>query len=530
MTTDTAPIAEPAADPRPVLAPDLVDRLMRHIVVEPGATRYEVRSPFDDALLASLPIASDDAVESAFAFARSAQRRWAERPAHQRAGVLLRFHDLVLDRQAEGLDLAQLETGKARRDAFEELADLALTARHYARVAPGLLAPRRRLGVFPVLTQVRELRHPRGAVGVISPWNYPLTLAVGDAIPALLAGNAVVLKPDHQVTLSALWAVDLLREAGIPEGVLTVVPGPGPQVGPAVVDRADYVMFTGSTRVGRQIAQRCAERLVGCSLELGGKNPMLVRADADIGRAVDIALRASFANAGQLCISIERLYLHERIADEFLAAFLPQVEALRMRAGVGWGADIGSLISAKQLATVNEHVQDATSRGARVLAGGRARPDVGPYYYEPTVLAEVTEEMLPCRNETFGPVVAVYRVRDDEDAIRRMNDSSYGLNAAIVTRDTRTGAALAARVQAGTVNVNEGYAAAWASTAAPMGGMKESGLGRRHGSEGLLKFTESQTVAVQRLLGIGPQLGRSDEQWAALLTRAVRIMKTLGVR
>ncbi len=507
----------------------MVRRLLRHAVVGPATRTYEVRCPSDDQPLAELPVSNEADVDSAFALARAAQRGWDRLSVRVRSRILLRFHDLVLERQAEGLDLAQLETGKARADAFEELVDLALTSRHYARVAPGLLAPRRRLGVYPLLTDVRVLRHAKGVVGVLSPWNYPLTLAVGDAIPALLAGNAVVLKPDHQTTLTALWAVDLLREAGVPDGVMSVVVGRGPDVGPWVVDRADYVMFTGSTAVGRGIARRCGERLVGCSLELGGKNALLVRADVDLGQAADAARRACFANSGQLCISTERMYLHERIADEFLARFLPRVRAMRLGATVGWGSDMGSLISAQQLDTVQRHVQDAVDKGARILVGGRARPDIGPYFYEPTVLEGVTEEMLACRNETFGPVVSVYRVGDDEEAVRLVNDSPYGLNASVLTRDTVAGRALAARIEAGTVNVNEGYAAAWGSTAAPMGGVKDSGLGRRHGREGLLKYTEPQTIATQRLIGIAPQLGRTDEQWARLLTGAVRAMKAVGL-
>ena len=235
MTTP-GPTGSLAADPPDAayaVDPALARRLLRHLVVGPGADRITTYGPFDGRPLVELPVSSPDDVASAFAVARRAQRRWAEIAPWGRADVLLRFHDLVLDRQAEGLDLAQAETGKSRLDAFEELIDLAVTARHYARVGPRLLRPRRRTGAFLALTQVHELHHPKGVVGIISPWNYPLTLAVGDAIPALLAGNAVVLKPDQQTTLTALWAVDLLREAGVPDGALSVVAGPGAEVGPS---------------------------------------------------------------------------------------------------------------------------------------------------------------------------------------------------------------------------------------------------------------------------------------------------------
>jgi succinate-semialdehyde dehydrogenase/glutarate-semialdehyde dehydrogenase len=227
----------------------------------------------------------------------------------ERARIILRFHDLVLARRTEALDLVQSETGKCRRDALEEVLDVALVARHYSRDAVRLLRPRARRGVFPGLVKVRELRQPIGVVGLIAPWNYPLTLVSGDAIPALLAGNSVVIKPDTKTSLTALWVLDLLIEAGLPESVVRIVLGDGPGVGGMLIDRADYVMFTGSTATGRLVAKRCGERLIDCSLELGGKNAMIVRADADIARSVEIAERACFANAGQLCVSIERIYV-----------------------------------------------------------------------------------------------------------------------------------------------------------------------------------------------------------------------------
>jgi succinate-semialdehyde dehydrogenase/glutarate-semialdehyde dehydrogenase len=222
--------------------------------------------------------------------------------------------------------------------------------------------------------------------------------------------------------------------------------------------------------------------------------------------------------------------VHESVVDEFLTAFLARVNSLRLKAGVGWGADMGSLVSQRQLDTVTEHVEDALAKGAELLAGGKARPDVGPFYFEPTVLRGVTPDMLACRTETFGPVVSVYTFSTDEQAIAMANDSEYGLNAAVLTRDTRAGKAMAVRIEAGTVNVNEAYGATWGSTGAPMGGMKASGLGRRHGVEGILKYTEPQTVSVQHLMGFGAAFGRTDEQWAALLTTAVKAMKTIGIR
>ncbi|MFM1917356.1 MAG: succinate-semialdehyde dehydrogenase, partial [Actinomycetota bacterium] len=447
-----------------------------------------------------------------------------------RAAVILRFHDLLLEHRHEVLDVVQRETGKARKDANEEVLDIALVARHYARDARRLLRNRRHLGAFPLIVGTEVVRHPKGVVGVISPWNYPLTLAVSDAIPALIAGNAIVIKPDAQTTLSALWLADLLSRAGLPEDLFQVVAGDGAVVGPMVVDRADFIMFTGSTRVGREVAARCAQRLIDFSMELGGKNAIIVRADVDVERAAAIAVRASFANAGQLCMSMERIYVHESIYDEFLAAFARRTEGLRMSAHVGWGSDIGSLISKKQLDRVTEHVDDAVARGADVVIGGKARPDVGPYFFAPTILTGVDESMTLCSVETFGPVVSVYPVSSDEEAVRRANDTEYGLNASVVSRDNRAAQAIARQLRAGTVNVNEGYAAAWASKRAPMGGMGASGLGRRHGDEGMLKYTEAQTIATQRVLGFGPQFGWSDERWGDTLASAMGLMKRLGFK
>ena len=441
---------------------------------------------------------------------------------------MLRFHDLCLSRQAEILDLIQIESGKARAQAFEEVIDTATCARYYGRTAASHLRPRRRSGAFPVLSQSVESLLPKGVVGVVSPWNYPFSLAITDLVPALLAGNAVVLRPDLQTTLTALKGVALLAEAGLPEGVLQVVVGSGATVGQAVVDQVDYVCYTGSTATGRQVAESAARRLVGVSLELGGKNTLYVRADADLDRAVRGAVRAAFASGGQLCMHTERLVLDASIADVFLEKFVPAVRSMRLGPELRWGRDMGSLLAQAQLDRTVEHVEDARSKGARVLAGGRTRPDLGPFFHEPTVLEGVLPGMACRDEETFGPVVSVYRVAGDDEAVALANDTAYGLNASIFTRDVRTGRALARRIRCGTVNINEGYAAAWGSMAAPMGGMKDSGLGRRHGADGIRKYCEPQNVTAQHLLGFEPVLGLSDERWAASLTTALGLMKKLG--
>lgn len=494
-----------------------------------GSTR-SVIEPFTGQTLYDLPLSTEADVESVFAQARIAQRAWAATPLRERSAIILRFHDLLMRGRHDVMDLVQRESGKARKDANEEVLDVCITARHYARDARRLLKARRHRGAIPVLVGVTERRAPMGVVGIIAPWNYPVALAAGDAIPALLAGNSVVLKPDVQTTLSALRMAALFDDAGLPSGVFTVVSGEGSEVGPMVIDRADFVMFTGSTTVGRQVAQRCGERLIGCSMELGGKNAMIIRADASLDKAVEIALRGSFSNTGQLCISMERIYVHRSLAEAFTVEFARRAEALIMHAGIGWGADVGSLISQRQLDRVAEHVDQAVAQGATLVCGGRRRPDIGPFFYEPTILRDVDETMTLCTTETFGPVVAIYPVDSDDEAIERANASEYGLNASVVTSDITVGKRMAARLRAGTVNVNEGYAATWASKRAPMGGMGASGLGRRHGDEGLLKYTEAQNVAVQRALGFGPQFGWTDERFGEALATSINLMKRLGLK
>ncbi|MET7936510.1 succinic semialdehyde dehydrogenase [Streptomyces sp. NPDC005322] len=511
-----------------VVTPELVARLARDVV---GSGTTVSHTPFTgEVLTAALPESTPEDVATAFAQAREAQRAWAATPVRSRAAVLLRFHDLVARRQSEVLDLIQLETGKTRLHAHEEIQGVLVAARHYGRKAHAYLRPKSHLGVVPTLTKVTELRQPRGVIGQIVPWNYPLELSVSDAIPAFVAGNAVVMKPDTETALTALWARELMLEAGMPAGVWQVVLGEGPVVGPAVVEHADYVSFTGSTRTGRGVAQAAAARLVGCSLELGGKNAMLVLSDADLDKAVDGAVRGCFASAGQLCISIERLYVHESIAEAFIERFVARTKAMRLGATLAYGAEMGSLVSQTQLDTVSRHVEEAVSKGATVLAGGRPRPDIGPYFYEPTILDNVESPMAVCAEETFGPVVSLYRFTGEDDAVERANATQYGLNASVWTKDGRRGRAIAARLRAGTVNVNESYAAAYASVGSPMGGMGDSGLGRRHGSEGILKFTEGQTVAHQRLLPLGPSFGMTDEKYAAFMTRSLRAMKALRLR
>jgi succinate-semialdehyde dehydrogenase/glutarate-semialdehyde dehydrogenase len=507
--------------------------LAARVTVVPGAERedLEIENPAVGERLGCVPRCTAEDVELAVQRARKAQASWAATGFAEREALLMRLHDLVLERQDEVLDVIQLESGKARRHAFEEILDVALVSRYYARSAQRLLRPQRRRGALPFLTATWEQHHPVGVVGVISPWNYPLTLSLSDAIPAIAAGNAVVMKVDSKTPFSGLIGLSLLSEAGLPPDVVQVVTGSGADLGPELIGRVDYIMFTGSTATGRQVAARAAERLIPSSMELGGKNAMLVLADASLPRAVEGTERAMFSNAGQLCISIERLYVHESIASEFVERLVARVRRMRLGAGLSYEFDMGSLISAEQLEAVRSHVDDAVARGARVLVGGRARPDLGPYFYEPTLLSDVRSDMSLFADETFGPVAAVSTFTDEDEAVERANSGCFGLNFSVWTRDVARGRRIAARLQAGTVNVNEGYVATWGSVDAPMGGVKDSGLGRRHGATGILKYTEAQTVSVQRLIGIAPPPLVGTRMWARLMTLGLKLISRVpGVR
>jgi succinate-semialdehyde dehydrogenase/glutarate-semialdehyde dehydrogenase len=507
------------------ITPEQLEALAARVTSTSGNEPMEIQQPFTGAPLGWVPRCGPDDVRAAIERAREAQAEWARTSFAERRRILLRYHDLVLDRQEELLDLLQVESGKARRHAFEEVLDVAITARYYANTAERHLKPRRRRGALPLLTQAWEYRHPVGVVGVIAPWNYPLTLSISDALAALAAGNGVVLKPDGQTPFIALRGVELLEEAGLPAGLMQVVTGSGSELGPHIIEGCDYMMFTGSTATGRTVAKQAGERLIGASMELGGKNAMIVLEDANLAAAAEGAERALFSNAGQLCISIERLYVHERVADDFTQRLVDRVGKMKLGTDLDYGPSMGTLASQQQLDTVEAHVEDAVRKGAEVLAGGKPRPDLGPYFYEPTLLAKVEDGMSLFRDETFGPVVAMSRFSSEEEVVQRANNSDFGLNFSLWTRDLSRGREIGSRLQAGTVNVNEGYIAAWASVDAPMGGMKASGLGRRHGAEGIRKYTEGQTVAIQRLMPIAPPPGMPHRLWAKVMTLSLRLLR-----
>ena len=487
-------------------------------------------APYDARPTAAVAAGTPDDVAAAAELARAAQPAWAELSVEARAAVVLRFHDLLVERQDEVMDLIQWEMGKARFHAWQEVLQVANLARHYARQGATYLADRKVRAAVPLATTAREVRVPKGVVGIISPWNYPFYLGVGDAIPALVAGNAVIGKADPQTPLTLLWTRALMAEAGLPEHVWQVVTGPGAAIGEAVVDNVDFISFTGSTATGRLVAERAARRLIGASLELGGKNPLIVRADADLEQAARGTALAAFANTGQMCIHIERVVVHNDVYDAFKEALLAQTSAQKLGRAFDFSCDVGSLASQAQLEKVSAHVADAVAKGATVLAGGTARPEIGPYFYSPTVLENVTEEMDLCLGETFGPVIALYRASDDEDALRIANQGTAGLSASIFSKDLAAADALARRVRAGSVNINDGAALAAGTIEAGMGGMADSGLGRRHGGEGIRKYTESQTIVASRIGPIGPPPASPLEKFVNMGNSQLKILRKLRMR
>lgn len=494
QTTATAHLA-------PNVTVSLLTRLIDRVDVPRERTGRPIVAPFTQTTFATVPDAEPEDVSAAASRARAAQPGWAGMPLSERLRVFSKFHDLLIDNADTALDLVQLEAGKARIPAAEEVYDTVATTHYYLKTARGLLKRRRRAVSFPGFTTAYEYRKPVGVVGSISPWNFPFTLAISDIVPALIAGNTVVSKPDEKTPFSLLFGADLLAQAGLPPGVLQVVTGPGERLGDRLIEEVDFVMFTGSTAVGRLVGERAGRRLIGSSMELGGKNAAIVLDDADLAKTVPGISRAVFANGGQLCIAMERIYVDEKIKDEFTARFVEHTRNLRVTADYDFSSAMSAMITPEHAENVHAHVEDAVDNGATLLTGGKPRPDIGPTFYEPTVLTDVDESMDLCRTETFGPVVSIYGVSGAEEAIAHANDSDFGLNFSVWGRDVKRAMAVAERLEAGTVGVNDGYAAVWSSYGAPMGGVKASGQSRRHGSEGLLKYTEAQSIAIQK---IGP--------------------------
>ncbi len=490
-------------------------------------TSVPLINPVSAKRVTDVPQLSADQVRAAISKLRESAASWAVTPVKQRAAIIARLHDVMLRNQDRMLDVLQLETGKSRAHAFEEFAGGAGSARYYGKHAKEFLRPESTRGGVPILTKTWVEREPLGVVGVITPWNYPLALTMLDVLPALVAGNTVIQKADNQTPLTVLFCRLMAVEAGLPENVWTIVTGDGPTVGNAITDNADYVAFTGSTNTGRAVAERASKRLIGYSLELGGKNPMIILPGAKVDHAAEITIAGAFGSAGQLCVSTERVYVHNSIKHAYIQELVSRVEDLKLGKTGDFDTDIGSLTSKAQLERVKGFIDDAKDQGAHVLAGGETATEQGPYFFKPTVVVDVPESARMFRSEVFGPVVAIEGFDDIEEAIAKANDTEFGLNASVIgpERDAR---AVASRLHAGSVNINEGFRASFASMASPMGGMKASGMGRRNGKQGILRFTDSRTVGVAATWMSLPTRGRHYKKMAPMMRVLSRLLKIFG--
>ena len=461
-------------------------------------------NPATGELLRELVCAGELEVSAAVARAHAAQRAWSEIALKKRVAVLHDFQSMLQQKKSEICEAITRETGKPITEALTtEVLVVLDSARFLIDNAYRLLRDESvpHGNIVTKLKSGRLLHEPYGVVGIISPWNYPFAIPATETLAALVAGNAVVLKPSEFTSLTALELESLLRNAGLPEDVFQVVVGGGATGGALVHSQIDKLVFTGSVATGKRIAGAAAERLLPVVLELGGKDPMLVLDDADVDVASSAAVWGAFMNAGQTCLSVERCYVHRSLYNSFLKACVEKTRALHVGSGLDPVTDVGPMIHERQLRIVESHVEDAGARGARVLAGGSRLQQLGANFYAPTVLADVTHEMRIMREETFGPVLPVMAFDTDEQAVNLANDSEYGLAASIWTRNQQRGERLARHIQAGAVMVND-VVSCYGISEAPHGGVKSSGLGRAHGRFGLEEMVRLKYVDTDRMPGM----------------------------
>jgi acyl-CoA reductase-like NAD-dependent aldehyde dehydrogenase len=461
----------------------------------------KVENPATGQTITSVPLLDAGAVARLAERARQAQPAWEQLGFEGRARVMRRAQKWMVDNVERIIDVVVSESGKTYEDA--QLADYGYTVGalgFWAKQAEGYLEDEHVPSWNnPVVAGKRLIIRyaPIGIVGVIGPWNYPIANSFGDCIPAMMAGNSVILKPSEVTPLSSLLMAEMMRESGLPDGVFQVATGDG-STGAALIEHVDCLMFTGSTRTGRAVMRAAADQLIPCYLELGGKDPMIVCADANLDRAANAAAYYSMNNGGQVCISVERVYVEDSVYEEFVHKVTDNVRSLRQGpAGEAGSVDVGAATFPPQIEIVEEHVRDAMRKGAKVLVGGHRRAGDGRFF-EPTVLVDVDHSMKIMTDETFGPTLPIMRVSDAEEALRLANDTDYGLQASVWTSDVQRGEALARRVEAGVVCVNDAQVN-YSALNLPMGGWKSSGLGTRHGVGGIRKYTKTQSLLVTKL-------------------------------
>ncbi len=471
------------------------------VQAQSGTHYLESIDPASGEVIARFEVTPPTEVAGALERARQAQEEWARKPPRERCALLRRLRDVLFARRLEIAEVITREAGKPRVESL--LAEVMLildTADYYARKAPRMLRPERvPHHSLAVKAKSGWLQYePWGVLGVISPWNYPISIPFGVLIPAIVAGNAVVLKPSELTPWCGALVGELFEQAGLPAGVLQIIQGQG-DVGAALIEAGpDKVVFTGSVATGRRVAEACARKLIPCVLELGGKDAMLVLADADLEIASSAAVWGSFTNCGQACLSVERLYVERNVSEKFTELCVAKTKKLKMGSGLDPDTEIGPMIRAGQVARVAAHLHDAVARGARILTGGARRADLGECYFEPTVVTGVDHSMLLMQEETFGPVLAICPVADAAEAVRLANNSEFGLGATVWTRDARRGREIAGQLKVGTVMVND-VASYFAICEAPHGGRGASGWGRTHSKLGLHALVQVKYVDVDRL-------------------------------
>ncbi|SMB22572.1 Aldehyde dehydrogenase (NAD) family protein [Sterolibacterium denitrificans] len=475
--------------------------IFERVETAPGQRRkLRLKSPVTYEVLGEIECASKEDIDAAVAAAHAAQKEWAKKTPAQRAKVILKARDIVLKRQDEIMEVVIRETGKPPADALSmEIFASCDMMSYYAKNAEKFLATEKRKlhGVMSMIKTLRVAYKPLGVVGVITPWNGPFILSMNPTQQALLAGNGVILKGSEVTPESAQLVARVFKEAGLPEGLLHVVYGDG-QTGADLLD-ADIqkVSFTGSVPTGRKVGEACGRNLIPCSLELGGTDAMIICADANFELATDAALYGSCINTGHYCCGTQRIYVVESLYDKFVARVTEKAKALRQGQKYGQDEDIGAVFWDKQVTIIEEHVKDAIDKGARLLHGGGRNPDLEGLYFMPTVLADCDHSMLAMREENFGPLVCLQKVRDEAEAIRLTNDSPYGLNGTVFSKDREKAFQIALQMDTGSVCVND-IAVTYGVPEAPFGGRKASGVGQVNGVDGLRKYSHAFPVILNR--------------------------------
>jgi succinate-semialdehyde dehydrogenase/glutarate-semialdehyde dehydrogenase len=493
-------------------------------------------SPATGEILGRVPVHTPQDLHQCLARARAAQPGWNTLPVKQRARVILRVRDYLVEHAEELAATISRENGKTRTDALAtEVMPAAFAVTYYARHAKRFLRPQRlRSSSLLLSNKVSWTRRvPWGVVGIISPWNYPFGIPFSEVIMALLAGNAVILKVASQTPLIGQALAACLHAAGLPEGVFSLLNMPGPVIGKAMLEAGiDKLFFTGSVTAGKQLMAHAAETLTPLGLELGGNDPMLVCPDADLHRAANGAVWAGLSNCGQSCAGVERIYVHSQVYDDFLALLAARVEALRIGVDTASDVDLGAMTTERQVATVRAHLDDALAKGAKIYAQSKSPLPSSDRFLPAMVLTDVNHTMRVMREETFGPVLAVMKVDDMDQAVTLANDSNLGLTASVWSRHTRAALPLASRLQVGTVMIND-HLMSHGLPETPWGGFKQSGLGRTHGEIGFAEMTQPQCLVYDRLAWLkknlwwypnGPEVyaalrGMLDFQYARSLSR-----------